>query len=225
MLADTLLLRFCTKVEQLFGPSAVTPNMHMHGHLIDDIKEYGPSHTFWLFAYERFNGILGSYPNNNKSIEIQLMKNFCLDNALLSVSLPNEFSDEFKTCTLFNERLNVPTNPELESLCVLPSRSDKSVLSSFQLESVKNVICKTKDVSISAIHVSSCFRKYKNVEMASVGYSSHLNKLSQNYVHLVEWKVSIFGPPPSHLPEPQYPSISEHTRPVQLNYFAQINCH
>ncbi len=32
-LADALLLQFCNKVEALFGPSVVTPNMHMHAHL------------------------------------------------------------------------------------------------------------------------------------------------------------------------------------------------
>ena len=49
-LADTFLLRFCTKVEQLFGPSSITPNMHLHGHLKEDIYAFGPIHTFWLFA-------------------------------------------------------------------------------------------------------------------------------------------------------------------------------
>ena len=62
--ADLLLLQFCKKIEQLFGTTVITPNMHLHGHLKDVIEDYGPLHCFWLFSYERFNGILGNYPNN-----------------------------------------------------------------------------------------------------------------------------------------------------------------
>lgn len=40
------------------------------------VDDFGPLHGFWLFAYERYNGVLGNYPNNNKSIEPQLMKKF-----------------------------------------------------------------------------------------------------------------------------------------------------
>ena len=84
-LADALLLQFCCKVEQLYGTKAVTPNMHLHAHLKEAIEDFGPLHAFWLFSYERFNGVLGNYPNNNKSIEPQLMNRFCQDSILLSV--------------------------------------------------------------------------------------------------------------------------------------------
>ena len=144
-LADALLLRFCTKVEQLFGSSSITPNMHLHGHLKEDIREFGPIHACWLFAYERLNGILGNYPNNNKSIESQLMKKFSRDNLLLSVPLPKEFNKEF-TCTLFDQRINAPSQ-DLDSgcTCVLPSRSNKSVLSPLELQSVQEVISKLNE--------------------------------------------------------------------------------
>ena len=41
---------------QVFGASKVTPNMHMHLHLADILKEYGPFHSSWTFAFELFNG-------------------------------------------------------------------------------------------------------------------------------------------------------------------------
>ena len=31
--ADELLMSFCTGVETLYGNEAITPNMHLHGHL------------------------------------------------------------------------------------------------------------------------------------------------------------------------------------------------
>ena len=57
-LADNLLLKFCRQVESLYGKSVIKPNMHLHCHLKQCLLDYGPVHTFWLFAYERYNGIL-----------------------------------------------------------------------------------------------------------------------------------------------------------------------
>ena len=33
-------------------------------------------HSFWLFPFERYNGILEGQPTNNRSIELQLMRRF-----------------------------------------------------------------------------------------------------------------------------------------------------
>ena len=35
---DHLLLKFCKSFESLYGSDRVTPNMHMHCHLVDSIK-------------------------------------------------------------------------------------------------------------------------------------------------------------------------------------------
>lgn len=79
-IGDALLLHFCKRVCQIYGPESLTPNMHMHGHLISCIRDYGPLHAFWLFSFEQFNGLLGAQPNNNWSIKIQLMWRFLRDN-------------------------------------------------------------------------------------------------------------------------------------------------
>lgn len=70
-IADGLLMQFCKRVSRLYGTS--TPNMHLHAHLASCINDFGPCHAFWLFSFERYNGILGTQPTNNCSIEIQLM--------------------------------------------------------------------------------------------------------------------------------------------------------
>ena len=95
-LADALLLQFCRRAERLYGKDIVTPNMHMHCHLRACVEDYGPLHGFWLFAFERYNGILGKIPNNSLSIEVQLMNHFLADNKILSASLPEIFSDELQ---------------------------------------------------------------------------------------------------------------------------------
>ena len=47
--------------------------MHLHLHLEQCIENFGPAHSF---SFERYNGILGSYHINMKSIEVQFMKQF-----------------------------------------------------------------------------------------------------------------------------------------------------
>ena len=37
---------------------------------------YGPYYSFWLFSFERYNGILDRYHTNHRSIEIQLIQKF-----------------------------------------------------------------------------------------------------------------------------------------------------
>lgn len=90
--ADLLLLSFCKKVEHLYGKESCTPNLHLHLHLKQCILDYGPSHTFWCYSFERFNGLLGSYHTNKKIIEVQIMRKFvnsqCL-NCLKSNVLPD----------------------------------------------------------------------------------------------------------------------------------------
>lgn len=93
-LGDALLLQFCRRTEQLFGKGCITPNMHLHCHLAECMMDYGPLHSFWCFAFERYNGILGSMPNNNRSIESQLMQRFLTENQALSYSIPDEFCEE-----------------------------------------------------------------------------------------------------------------------------------
>ena len=36
--------------------------------------DYGLIHGFWCFGFERFNGILGSHPQNNRDVSITMMK-------------------------------------------------------------------------------------------------------------------------------------------------------
>ena len=94
-LADAMLLQFCRRFQTIYGPDAVMPNMHFHCHLADCIRDFGPMVSFWLFSFERFNGLLGDQPTNNRSIEVQLMRRFTEDNARLQLLQfePSEPSD------------------------------------------------------------------------------------------------------------------------------------
>ena len=74
--ADLLLLNFCRVFEKLYGSERCTPNFHLHLHLNQCLIDYEPSHVFLCFSFERYNGLLGSFHTNNKSIEQQIMWKF-----------------------------------------------------------------------------------------------------------------------------------------------------
>ena len=56
--------------------SFLTINTHLHLHLQEVYKDYGPCYGYQLFSYERYNGILGNFHTNQLSIEIQLTRRF-----------------------------------------------------------------------------------------------------------------------------------------------------
>lgn len=59
--AHLLLISFCESVERAFGNEVITPNMHLHAHLDNCMYDFGPVYAFWLFSFERENGILGAF--------------------------------------------------------------------------------------------------------------------------------------------------------------------
>lgn len=62
---------FCRTVEELYGSQVCTINIHLHGHLAECLRDYGPVHSTWCFSFERYNGILGGTPNNIRSLQVE----------------------------------------------------------------------------------------------------------------------------------------------------------
>lgn len=93
--AHLYLSEFCKGFERLYSADSCTPNMHLHLHLKDCLLDYGPVHSFWCYAFERYNGVLGAMHTNRKSIECQLMMRFCREQELTSLTLPKD--EEFLT--------------------------------------------------------------------------------------------------------------------------------
>lgn len=71
--------------------------MHLHMHLKECRHNYGPWLGFWFYAFERYNGILGYVPNNNRSIEFQLVNQFLRNNGVHSAQYPHEFNEQIAT--------------------------------------------------------------------------------------------------------------------------------
>lgn len=222
--ADLLLLQFCKKIEQLYGCSAITPNMHLHGHLKAVMDDFGPLHGFWLFAYERYNGILGNYPNNNKAIEPQLMKKFLNDNALMLVQPPNEFSEDFHVHFKRIEReVDCDFNSKSADNTVFPPKYRTNVLTNSDLSYMQTVLSRKLDVPPSSISINSCFKQYSNIQISGRMFNSCMKKSSHNFISLALWDVDIFGRPPSRLPQPDIQNRDEHVRPIEIHHFASIS--
>ena len=152
-LADALLLKFCRQVELLYGNSVITPNMHLHGHLKQCLLDYGPVHNFWLFAYERYNGILESYPNNHHSIEVQLMKRFFREfnqslssTCIMELQYKDEFG-EFMT-TQFEDRLE-------GSLKHTVHDKYNERFNPFELEDWRNITMKS-ELLLPSVYIRGC---------------------------------------------------------------------
>ena len=84
--AHDLMRRFFIAAEQLYGPKFFTINCHLHLHLSSCYKDYGPCYGFWLFSFERYNGLLGKYHTNQLSVEIQIMRQSVNDMSVRSSS-------------------------------------------------------------------------------------------------------------------------------------------
>ena len=94
--ADLLLVKFCKDFQKLYGNKAITPNMHLHCHLKENIYDHRPVRSFWCFSFERYNGIMGSVFTNKRSVELQLMRKLLLSRFLHCVQLPLNYKEEFQ---------------------------------------------------------------------------------------------------------------------------------
>ena len=135
-LADALLMHFCKRVERMYGEDVVTPNMHMHGHLKEVLLDYGPMEEFWLFSFERYNGVLGRQPTNYRAVEPQLMSRFLKDNMATSCLYPYEFAEVFRP--VFDLDIDKRIGNSVNSLMAedairLPSRHSRGVLTSSEI--------------------------------------------------------------------------------------------
>lgn len=76
----------------------LTINHHLAMHFADMIKRFGPVYAWWLFAFERFNGMLEKVKNNGHDggrVELTLLRNWVQSHLLYDYlqALPADASD------------------------------------------------------------------------------------------------------------------------------------
>lgn len=72
-----------------------TMNLHLHGHLASCIREHGPVYSFWLFSFERLNGVMEAFHTNAHNISAQLLKRFLAIHSNSTSHWPQEYQEKF----------------------------------------------------------------------------------------------------------------------------------
>lgn len=222
-LADALLMQFCNRVQQIYGESAVTPNMHMHAHLKDVILDYGPVYGFWLFSFERYNGILGKQCNNNRLIEPQLFQRFLCDNSAYSFTFPEDFAGDFSslcdTDTKAVGSVSDTMSGGSEVAYTLPNRCSYSTLDTQDIELL--TVLHTKLQSIPNSVPNKIYKKYTFISRNGKNIG-HPNLHSSPCIVFCEWDTDLYGTTPTTtLIEPDHPDSK--FRPVKVHYFAKVS--
>ena len=190
--AHSLYVKFGKEVQQLYGPSTVTPNMHLHCHLKEVVNDYGSVYAFWLFAFERCNFIMGNTKTNRRNIEVQLMKQVEKYKQLVSKTWSVEDDrgtgkgGKFKSynihlCPLGNQKSTEPLWADIEEISVFDESTH-----ALDSEEIKNLHqCYQKMYPDGRIEVSdllvSC-QTYSHVKMGSVKYvTTSFTRSSKKY--------------------------------------------
>ena len=233
-LASILLLKFCQRCERQYGEEVISPSMHMMCHLHECVLEYGPLHEFWLFPFERFNGVLGQIPNNNKSIEVQIMKRFLKDQYMSSTSTPEEFRSDFieflddshevvgSVATTFRESFTWPpvhspdnwTFDMIQHAVVLPKHYIRAVFDSSEVSLLSHLYSRLYSVQPSEIEVPASFQKYSNCHLVSSILGGYRSRSSASCIVMAIWDSAYFRAPHEHTST----SVKEH-RPARINFF------
>ena len=89
ILSDRLINENCCLFQEEFGKESCYPNLHLRCHLKDCLLDYGPATSFWLFSFERMNGVLGNFQTSNRAVEIQLFRKFISTQQVSSTVWPD----------------------------------------------------------------------------------------------------------------------------------------
>lgn len=110
-----LIQSFCEQMLDLYGAKAATPNLHLHLHLCDVVRDFGPIYGFWLYGFEWFNGILGSYKTNNRDIESQIMKKLLEGTISHNIQSSQDMLDDFSTLVKRSSSFKEPSSVRASS--------------------------------------------------------------------------------------------------------------
>lgn len=126
------IVEFCRQDELIYGPTK-TMNFHLLLHLRDLILDFGALHTVWCFAYERMNGLLGSYKNDSRAPEVTMMRHFLselqLHNKMLKLDLtfvPSQLRGAIESCINETDASHRSLDNSELATCWLGSRSQNS---------------------------------------------------------------------------------------------------
>ena len=221
--ADILLLKFCARVQEIYGKDAVTPNMHLHCHLKEVLLDFGPAQEFWLFSFERYNGILGKQSTNNRAIEEQLMKKFIRNNLTYSYDFPRDYYHQEFSHILVGDKFVGSVQETLTPIqFALPNKYVRDGFDPEEISLVQNLLKKINSLTESdQINVNSVFLKYSSLTHKGKTFSSSFRQLKGPCIVQAHWNEDFYGSSPTSLPEPLQPTSN--VRPVRVRFYCKIH--
>ena len=207
-LGDAFLLQFCCRVERFFGKECITPNMHLSCHLGQCMEDYGPVHGFWCYPFERYNGLMGSTPHNNRSIECQMMQRIIRENQALFLTEENIpevllhcFPQKGQTGSVAETMMssdNVAditcTLDAIQSVTSLPKCKINCALSNTQKRNIKRLYCSLYDASINDIEIAQTCLVYKSVQFNGINFGSYKDRTKSSSIVMTNYDPSTFQP-------------------------------
>lgn len=188
-IADALLVKFCTRFENLFGGDRVTPNMHLHCHLRECVLDYGPLRNFWLFAFERYNGVLESLHTNNRNIEPQLMRKFLRECEISCIPLPEEHLNELTAC--------LPLAHVKDCHDVAAAKPTPDDLDTTSKASLLKLLCHYEKASSDDIILSTAVCKYPFIFIKQCKFGSKHDRSHKDTIIPAQWPIQLYGEPTS----------------------------
>ena len=229
-LSDALLLQFCRRSQHIYGNSFITPNIHLHCHLKEAVEDYGPVFGFWLFSFERYNGILGSQTTNSREIESQLLKRFLTDNVVFSFDFPSEFVNDFKDvcrtdqCMVGSLRDSslVEDDPSHADV-VIPDVATRGVLDSDDAAYLVELYDKLNTTECGLVTANSIHVQYASISLKGCTFGSSKSRHvsgSRPFIAMAMWEQVIFGAQPTTPVDDSHPS--SRLRPVKITHFIKV---
>ena len=173
--ADLFLITLCRKFEHIYGGDQFTFHMHLKQCLTD----FGPSHSFWCFSFERFNGLLGCYSTNKKVIEVQVMRRFCT--AKDTYNLPyidSDLQNVLQVSKKGNKSLSIFGADDSATISLLNTCHASSSISSFENCGVVTLLPPLKEQVLTFEECSRLRKIYTQlVPTATMSHISHF------YIH------------------------------------------
>ena len=202
-----------------------------------------PSHVRNAEANTIIVGVLpGPHePNNNKSIEVQLLKRFMNNQLVTKIPRPTEFQedfDEFLTneATLvgsvgnafnpfvawppFDIGHDVPHNwtiDELKSIVLLPKHRTSRAFSDPEVLNLIKLYSNLYFLSSSDIEVTSSFLKYQHCSISSKEICGCNSRSSASSVVMALWDPQYLGPSPGSS------TPGAEVRPAQIQFLVKHN--
>lgn len=182
------------------------------------MKDYGPVQEF---CFKQYNGILGNQPSNNKSIEPQLMQRFLNDSMTKSLieSQSDDFKEEFLESVTTNKSAGSVLETVVSELSQLPSKYSRGVLSSDEVDALKQLYSKVANTD-EPIFVNSVFQKFESITINGKEYSSSGKQRTIRGVVQASWDTVLYGNPPTTLPSNSL--VPSSLRPVNIHYFMKV---